>query len=42
MAERAQEILLQSNLTVVPLTLTEPLTEEMSSKHVQHNKKRKT
>lgn len=39
MAERAQEILLQSNLTVVPLT--ELLTEEMSSKQGQHNKNEK-
>lgn len=41
MAERAQEILLQSNLTVVPLTATELLTEEMSSKQGRHNKKKR-
>lgn len=41
MAERAQEILLQSNLTVVPLTLTELLTGEMSSKQGRYNKKEK-
>lgn len=41
MAERAQEILLQSNQTVVPLTLTELLTEEMSSKQGPHNQKEK-
>lgn len=42
MAERAQEILLQSNVTVVPLTLSELLTAEMSSKQGLHNKKEKT